>query len=100
MAGGFHCVRRSNRFWAGLSTDLVIEQVMMKAIKSRGWTDARSRHDRKRSIDMDWQHASMCKCPSSYHFLLGIDYASHDSQHVELGKKSHGSRPDGCNKTV
>ena len=27
---GFHVVRRSNRLWAGLSTDLVIEQVLMK----------------------------------------------------------------------
>ena len=30
---GFHVVRRSNRKWAGLSTDLVIEQVLMRAIK-------------------------------------------------------------------
>jgi len=33
---GFHTVRRSNRFWAGLWTDLIIEQVMMRSIKSRG----------------------------------------------------------------
>ena len=33
---GFHTVRRSTRFWAGLWTDLTIEQVMMRSIKSRG----------------------------------------------------------------
>ena len=33
---GYHTVRRSDRFWAGLWTDLVIEQVMMRSIKSRG----------------------------------------------------------------
>jgi len=33
-SGGFHAVRRSNRFWAGLSTDLAIEQVMMRAVKT------------------------------------------------------------------
>ena len=33
---GFHCVRRSDRFWAGLSTDLVIEQVLMRSIKTSG----------------------------------------------------------------
>ena len=33
---GFHVVRRSNRFWAGLSTDLVIEQVLMRSIKTTG----------------------------------------------------------------
>ena len=33
---GFHTVRRTDRYWAGLWTDLVIEQVMMRSIKSRG----------------------------------------------------------------
>lgn len=31
---GFHTVRRSSRYWAGLWSDLVIEQVMMRSIKS------------------------------------------------------------------
>ena len=33
---GLSVVRRSNRYWAGLRPDLVIEQVMMRSIKSRG----------------------------------------------------------------
>ena len=33
---GYHVVRRSDRFWAGLSTDLVIEQVLMRNLKSTG----------------------------------------------------------------
>ena len=33
---GFHAVRRSNQQWAGLWTDLIIEQVMMTSIKSCG----------------------------------------------------------------
>ena len=33
---GLHSVRQSDRYWAGLSTDLMIEQTMMKAIKGRG----------------------------------------------------------------
>ncbi len=33
---GFHVVRRSDRYWAGLQTDLVIEQVLMKNIKTCG----------------------------------------------------------------
>ena len=33
---GMHVVRRSDRYWAGLSTDLVIEQVLMRSIKSSG----------------------------------------------------------------
>ena len=33
---GKFVVRRSDRLWAGLSTDLVIEQVLMLSLKSRG----------------------------------------------------------------
>ena len=33
---GYHTVRRSDRFWGGLWTDLVIEQVMLRSLKSRG----------------------------------------------------------------
>ena len=33
---GFHVIRRSNHFWAGLSSDLVIEQTLMRSLKSTG----------------------------------------------------------------
>ena len=33
---GMHVIRRSNRFWAGLSPDLVIEQVLMRSLKTTG----------------------------------------------------------------
>ena len=33
---GFHVIHRGNRYWAGLSTDLVIEQVLMRSIKTNG----------------------------------------------------------------
>lgn len=33
---GYHVVRRSDRYWAGLSTDLIIEQVLMRSIKTHG----------------------------------------------------------------
>ena len=36
MEKGYHCVRRSDRYWAGLWTDLIIEQVMMRSLKTRG----------------------------------------------------------------
>lgn len=31
-----HVIRCSNRYWAGLSTDLVIEQVLMRSVKTTG----------------------------------------------------------------
>ncbi|KAL2082773.1 hypothetical protein ACEWY4_022591 [Coilia grayii] len=33
---GLHVVRRSNQTWAGLSSDLVIEQTLMKSLKTMG----------------------------------------------------------------
>jgi hypothetical protein len=33
---GYHAIRRSDRYWAGLWSDLIIEQVLMSAVKSRG----------------------------------------------------------------
>ena len=33
---GFHVVRRSSCLWAGLSTDLFIEQVLMRSLKTSG----------------------------------------------------------------
>lgn len=36
MENGFHCIRRSEKFWAGIWTDLAIEQTLMRSIKSRG----------------------------------------------------------------
>ena len=34
--GGHHFIRRTDKFWAGLWPDLVIEQVLMRSIKNRG----------------------------------------------------------------
>ena len=36
FCNGFHSIQRTDRFWAGLWYDLVIEQFMMKTLKNRG----------------------------------------------------------------
>ena len=33
---GYHTAKRSDHFWGGLWIDLIIEQCMMRSIKSRG----------------------------------------------------------------
>ena len=33
---GCHVIHRSNHFWAGLSLDLAIEQILMKSVKTTG----------------------------------------------------------------
>jgi len=48
---GFNSVRRSDRYWAGLSPDLVIEQTLMKTIKGRsGLTRGRGLTESVRSL--------------------------------------------------
>lgn len=36
FVAGYHSVRRSERYWAGLPTDLIIEQVLMRSLKTSG----------------------------------------------------------------
>ena len=36
MSNGYHTIRKSNKFWGGISTDLAIEQILMRTFKSRG----------------------------------------------------------------
>ena len=57
---GLHTVRRSDRYWAGLWTDLVIEQALMRAVKSRGGlTRGRGIPEAVRLL---WVHSSqMCR---------------------------------------
>ena len=48
---GLHVIRRSNRFWAGFSPDLVIEQVLMCSLKTSGdLTRGRGMIERQRAI--------------------------------------------------
>ena len=84
LSNGFHSVRRSDRYWAGLSTDLLIEQVMMKSIKGRaGLTHGRGFTE---SVRLVWVH-SLHKCAGVHNalgHLTGLK-CDEDISHVELG---------------
>ena len=80
---GFHSVRRSDRHWAGLSTDLIIEQVMMRSIKSRsglirspGFTE---------TVRLMWLY-SMHSCAQVHDAMTSLTDLAHrtSEQHVEL----------------
>ena len=48
---GFHVIRRSERKWAGLSTDLAIEQALMHTLKTTGGlTRGRGMTEKQKSI--------------------------------------------------
>ena len=84
MQQGYHTIRRSNRFWAGLWTDLVIEQVMMRSIKSRGGlTRSRGFTD---TVRLMWVHsAHVCgEVHNAMTILTGLQHQTSE-QHIELG---------------
>lgn len=63
-------MRRSQRYWAGLSTDLVIEQVLMRTLKSRGGlTHGRGLTESVRTSWVSCMHKSASIYDSLLHFL-------------------------------
>ena len=81
---GFHIVCRSSRYWAGLWTDLIIEQVMMRSIKSHGGR-ARGREVTE-AVCLQWIY-SMHKCAGVHDAMTTTTNIKHrtSEQHVELG---------------
>ena len=51
FSNGCHVIRRSNQFWAGLSSDLVIESTLMRSLKtSGGLTRGSGMNEEQRSL--------------------------------------------------
>jgi len=61
---GLHVIRHSDRYWAGLSSDLVIEQVLMRSMKTNG--DLIHKGEAWLSSSIWYVYASMCWGESSY----------------------------------
>ena len=88
---GLHVARRSDRGWAGLSTDLMIEQVLMRSMKtSGGLTRGRGMTEQQR---LTWLRA-MTACAEvnrAMQELSGAKYSTNE-QNKETGKSRH--QPD------
>ena len=82
---GHHVIRRSDRYWAGLSTDLVIEQVLMRSVKTTGgMTRGKGMSEYQRA---QWS-LSMPVCAAmnvAMQTFFGTDFHT-SSQHKETGK--------------
>ena len=86
---GFHVVRRSDRLWAGLSSDLIIEQVLMRSLKtSGGLTRGRGLTERQRLL---WL-LSMPACAEinqAMQELTGVNYnTGEQNQEMTKARKS------------
>ena len=83
FSSGLFVIRRSDRFWAGLPSDLVIEQVLMRTIKTTGGlTRGRGMEEKQRTR---WLLA-MLACADineSKQELTGATYSTCD-QHKDL----------------
>ena len=81
---GYHTIRRSDRYWAGLWSDLVIEQFMMRAVKSRGGlTRGRGFSE---SVRHQWVHtAHECASVHDAMTMLSKLQLTSSEQHVEMG---------------
>ena len=49
FTSGYHVIRRSDRYWAGLSPDLVIEQVLRRSMTTGGLTRGRGMNESQRT---------------------------------------------------
>ena len=79
----FHSIRRTDRFWAGLSTDLVIEQVLMRSMKtSGGLTRGRGIGEVQRSVWLLFTPAT-AEINRAMQEFSGVKYHYND-QHKEV----------------
>ena len=82
---GYPTVRRSDRFWAGLWSDLIIEQCLMRTLKSRGGLT----HGRRvtESVRHLWI-SSMHRCARIHEAMGSLTNQKQRTleQHTELGK--------------
>ncbi|KAG1687728.1 hypothetical protein GQR58_008303 [Nymphon striatum] len=82
---GFHVVRRSDRLWAGLSADVVIEQVLMRSMKtSGGLTRGRGMTEVQRVV---WllSHPLCSEVNNAMQQLTGVNYNTSE-QHKDVTK--------------
>jgi len=83
FVNGYHTVRRSDRCWAGLSLDLVIEQTMMRAVKSKGGlTSGRGLHE---TVRLTWVN-TLSSCASIRAALTQVTgFKRNAVDHAEAG---------------
>ena len=79
---GHHVIRRSDRFWAGLSPDLCIEQTLMRSGKSQGGlTHGRGMTETVRTT---WL-STLTECSTVHDAMVNLtEVGKHTVEHVEV----------------
>ncbi len=93
---GLHVVCRSNSFWAGLSPDLVIEQVFMRSIKTSGGLTRGCGMSETQQLVWLMSHPLCAEVNSSMQQLTGINCTTSE-QHKDASKaRLHEDITDTC----
>ena len=80
---GYHTVRRSDKYWTGLLSDLIIEQCLMRSLKSRGCVTRGS--GITDSVKLLWV-SSMHRCAGIHDAMGNLTQQRHrSSEQHELG---------------
>lgn len=83
LCAGHFTIRRHSRFWAGVWTDMFIEQTLMRSTKSRGGlTHGRGMGDSQRA---SWilSHPACCEAIFAMSHLTNVSRVSSE-QHIEM----------------
>ena len=87
---GLHVARRSNRYWAGLSPNLVIEQVLMRSMKtSGGLTRGRGMTETQQLIWL-MSHPLCAEVNSAMQQLTNINYNTSEQQGLDESQTGQG----------
>ena len=91
-----HVIRRSDRYWAGLSSDLIIEQVLMKGIKTTGGlTRGRGMSEVQRLVWLLSMHAC-AEVNQDMHDLSGVNYTTNEQHKDSTKARQDRDQQDTC----
>lgn len=82
---GFHVVRRSNRYWAGMSTDLIIEQVLMRSVKTHEGLTRRQGFTETQRLVWGLLMPACGNINNAMQSFTGVSYKA-SNQHKDLSK--------------
>jgi len=82
---GLHVICRSDRCWAGLSTDLVIEQVLMRSLKTIGGLTRETGISETQRLVWLLSMPMCAKISCAMQALSSVEYSTSE-QHVDMSK--------------
>ena len=71
---GLHLIRKSNHLWAGLSSDLVIEQVLMRSLKTSGGLTQGHRMTENQCLLWQLSRPACAEVNQAMQELTGVNY--------------------------